>query len=141
MWHTVMVKDTQLAIVHTVCTHLGVRPPPCTCTRLTPSLCANVRTPAYANAPCTLVASWSPGPARTSRDGEVVPAEGEPRTGYADQCAKQHVEAKVTVVGVACAGNVNGRTNRYENKDQSVYGRRSVLVPNGDHSIVAVRCG
>jgi hypothetical protein len=143
MWHTVRVEDAQFTLVHTVSTYMGVCSlpgPHTTWTSLAPPLCANIRSPAYTNAPRAVVASRSPGPACTACDGEMVPAEGEPSTRHANQSTKQHVEAKVAKVCEARACDVNGRANGYEDKDQSVHWWRGVLVTNGYYSVVGVWC-
>lgn len=115
-------------------THLSICPSP----DLAPSLCADVGAATNANAPRALVAAGAPGPACAAGDGEVVPAEGEPGAGDADEGAEEHIEAKVAKVGVACTGDVDCGADGDEDEDERVDGWGGVLVADGDYGVVGV---
>lgn len=111
---------------------------PLASTNLAPPFCADVRAPTDANAPRALVAAGAPRPASASSNWQVIPAEGEPGAGDADEGAKQHVEAEVAEVGEACAGNVDGGADGDEYEDERVDGWCSVLVADGDYGVFGV---
>ena len=101
----------------TLIRNMIVHPRCLTRSRFTPALSSNIRSPSYTNAPRALVAAWAPCPACAPADGEVVPAEAEPRTCHTYQRTEQHVEAEVSEIREARAGDVYRCADGHEDED------------------------
>jgi hypothetical protein len=60
----------------------------------------------------------------------VIPSEAEPRRNDADEAAEKEIKTKVAIICEACAGDVDGGTDGYENKNECIHRWSSGLVAN-----------
>lgn len=108
---------------------------------VTPSFRADIGTDTDADTPGSLIASGAPGPSGTAGNGQVIPAETEPRGSDSDETAENHVKSMVTVVGETGARDVDGGTDRNEDQDQGVDGWCGCLITDGDDVLFGVDRG
>lgn len=106
-----------------------------------PTLGSHITANTNADAPGALVASGTPCPAGSTRDGQVIPAECEPRCRNADQTTKQQVKPKVPEIGKSRASHVDRCADGCEDECECVNRWSSGLVTNGYNCFVLAKTG
>lgn len=86
---------------------------------------------AHARPESLVLRPWSPGPACTSSNREVVVPEREDSRDGANEEAKDDVEAVMSKIEPTRAGDEDGGEERKNTDEKKIEGRRGSLTPSG----------
>lgn len=110
-------------------------------TRVAPALCISIVANTNADTESAILTPGTPGPARTSADGKVVPSESEPGGSDTDQRAGDEVEAEVVEFDEAGRADIYCYCDRDAGEDDQVGWWRGGLVAGWDWACFVEVCG